>query len=67
LEQLANDRIIPQIFLNVLPISGAPHIAILSFTALNALLYASAGAKLSIVSNMYVASLIGHLIDRLFI
>ncbi|KAJ7291814.1 AAAP amino acid permease [Mycena rebaudengoi] len=53
LEQLANDRIIPQIFLNVLPISGAPHIAILSFTALNALLYASAGAKLSIVSNMF--------------
>ncbi|KAJ6623648.1 amino acid permease-domain-containing protein [Mycena sp. CBHHK59/15] len=52
-EQLANDRIVPQIFLNTLPRSGAPYISILSFTAFNAILYASAGASLSIVSKMF--------------
>ncbi|KAJ7106514.1 amino acid permease-domain-containing protein [Mycena epipterygia] len=52
-EQLAHDRILPQLFLNVLPLSGAPYISVLAFTAFNAMLYASAGASLAIVSKMF--------------
>lgn len=55
LEQLARDRVIPLAFLNVLPKTGAPHVAILSFVAFSGVLYASAGASLSIVSKMYAA------------
>ncbi|KAJ6537397.1 amino acid permease-domain-containing protein [Mycena vulgaris] len=52
-EQLANDRIVPQAFLNVLPLTGAPYVSVIAFTAINAGLYASAGASLAIVSKMF--------------
>ncbi|KAJ7775998.1 amino acid permease-domain-containing protein [Mycena maculata] len=52
-QQLSNDRIVPQLFLKVLPLSGSPYISVLTFTVLNLMLYASAGASLSIVSKMF--------------
>ncbi|KAJ7748410.1 amino acid permease-domain-containing protein [Mycena metata] len=52
-EQLAHDRIVPQVFLNILPVSGAPYISVVVFTAINAVLYSSSGAKLAIVSKMF--------------
>ncbi|KAJ6496083.1 amino acid permease-domain-containing protein [Mycena sanguinolenta] len=52
-EQLARDRVIPQVFLKVLPFSGAPYISVLVFTVISAILYASAGASLSVVSKMF--------------
>ncbi|KAJ7439001.1 amino acid permease-domain-containing protein [Mycena latifolia] len=51
--QLAYDRIVPQAFLTLLPLSGAPYVSVLAFTAINAVLYASAGASLAIVSKMF--------------
>ncbi|KAJ7652948.1 AAAP amino acid permease [Mycena rosella] len=51
--QLAHDRIVPQAFLKLLPLSGAPYISVFTFTVINAVLYASAGANLAIVSKMF--------------
>ncbi|KII92394.1 hypothetical protein PLICRDRAFT_172492 [Plicaturopsis crispa FD-325 SS-3] len=53
LEQLALDRVVPQAFLQVIPKTGSPHITVLSFAAFCAILYASAGASLAIVSKMF--------------
>lgn len=53
LQQLANDRVIPQMFLKVMPRTGSPHISVITFIALCAALYASAGASLAIVSKMF--------------
>ncbi|KAF7375410.1 Aaap amino acid permease [Mycena sanguinolenta] len=52
-EQLARDRVVPQMLLRVLPFSGAPYISVLVFTAISAILYASAGASLSVLSKMF--------------
>ncbi|KAJ6545327.1 amino acid permease-domain-containing protein [Mycena capillaripes] len=52
-EQLAHDRIVPQMFLAALPLSGAPHISVLAFTVVSAVLYASSGASLAVVSKMF--------------
>ncbi|KAF7335637.1 Aaap amino acid permease [Mycena venus] len=52
-EQLAHDRIIPQVFLYSLPISSAQYISITVFTAISAALYASSGGSLAIVSKMF--------------
>ncbi|KAJ7235606.1 amino acid permease-domain-containing protein [Mycena haematopus] len=52
-EQLAHDRIVPQVLLRVLPFSGAPYISVIVFTAISAILYASTGASLAIVSKMF--------------
>lgn len=51
--QLAHDRIVPQAFLRILPLSGAPYVSVFAFTAINAVLYTSAGASLAIVSKMF--------------
>ncbi|KAJ7230350.1 amino acid permease-domain-containing protein [Mycena pura] len=63
-EQLALDRILPQVFLNVLPLSDAPYISILAITALNAVFYASAGASVAVVSKMF--SLVWLIVMGLF-
>ncbi|KAJ7136289.1 AAAP amino acid permease [Mycena filopes] len=52
-QQLAHDRIVPQLFLRVMPFSGAPYVSVLAFTAINGVLYASAGARLDVVSKMF--------------
>ncbi|CAK5282919.1 unnamed protein product [Mycena citricolor] len=52
-EQLSHDRILPRIFQNALPFTGAPYVSIVVFTAVNAALYASSGASLAIVSKMF--------------
>ncbi|KAJ7611398.1 amino acid permease-domain-containing protein [Mycena polygramma] len=52
-EQLAHDRIVPQIFLAALPLSGAPFISVLVFTAVSGVFYASAGGKLAVVSKTF--------------
>ncbi|KAJ7158011.1 amino acid permease-domain-containing protein [Mycena crocata] len=52
-ERLAHDRVVPQVFLNLLPLSGAPYVSVLIITAVNLLLYATAGASLPILSRLY--------------
>ncbi|KAJ6492057.1 amino acid permease-domain-containing protein [Mycena sanguinolenta] len=52
-EQLAYDRVVPQLFLSALPLSRAPYISIIVFTAINGALYANTGASLAIVSKMF--------------
>ncbi|KAJ7159241.1 amino acid permease-domain-containing protein [Mycena crocata] len=52
-EQLAHDRIVPQMFLKLLPLSGAPYVSVLAITGVNFVLYASAGASLGVVSKMF--------------
>ncbi|KAJ7794395.1 hypothetical protein B0H14DRAFT_2923289 [Mycena olivaceomarginata] len=44
---LAYDRVVPQVFLRVLPVSGAPYVSVLMFTGM------SGGASLAIVSKMF--------------
>ncbi|KAJ7844513.1 amino acid permease-domain-containing protein [Mycena olivaceomarginata] len=51
--QLAYDRVVPQVFLRVLPVSGAPYVSVLMFTGMSGVLYASTGASLAIVSKMF--------------
>ncbi|KAF9045413.1 AAAP amino acid permease [Panaeolus papilionaceus] len=53
LEQLAMHRVIPGLFLRVVPFSGAPYISVLTFSAFCGMLYATAGASLKIVSEMF--------------
>ena len=52
-ERLARDRIIPQVMLYRLPVTGARFVAILAFVALCAVLYASSGANLQILYAVY--------------
>ncbi|KAL0945974.1 hypothetical protein HGRIS_012252 [Hohenbuehelia grisea] len=52
-EQLANDRILPELFLRTLPITRSPYISVFSFIAFSLALYASAGASLPILSKMF--------------
>jgi len=56
LAELAHDRVIPQVFLATLPATGAPYVTIITFTAFSALMYASAGANLTVVSQMCVSA-----------
>lgn len=51
--RLAQDRAIPTVYLKVLPTTGAPFASILSFAAFCGLLYATAGGRLDVVSQMY--------------
>lgn len=55
-EQLARDRALPATFLKVLPTTRAPYVSIFSFTALCAMVYASADGRLDVVSLMWVKS-----------
>ncbi|KAF5383499.1 hypothetical protein D9757_006168 [Collybiopsis confluens] len=52
LDQLALDRLIPGIFTNVMPLTKAPYVSILSFIAFGGVIYASTGARLNIVSKI---------------
>ncbi|KAJ7651369.1 AAAP amino acid permease [Roridomyces roridus] len=53
IEQLAHDRVLPRIFLFVMPLSGAPYLSILAFTLFCAAVYTSAGANLAVLSKMF--------------
>ena len=53
LSQLALDRVLPPLFLLPLPLTHAPYVAVLSFSTFSALLYASAGARLPVLSEMF--------------
>ncbi|KDR77023.1 hypothetical protein GALMADRAFT_425547 [Galerina marginata CBS 339.88] len=53
LEQLSMHRVIPRIFLRTIQRTGAPYFSVLSFVAFCAVLYASAGASLTIISEMF--------------
>uniref|UniRef100_A0A0W0FV04 Putative AAAP amino acid permease n=1 Tax=Moniliophthora roreri TaxID=221103 RepID=A0A0W0FV04_MONRR len=52
-EQLAHDRILPNLFLRVTPVTKAPWISILSFVGFCAIIYSSTSASLTIVSKMF--------------
>lgn len=52
LHQLSLDRLIPQSFCKVIPVTNAPYIAVLSFMFFSGIVYASTGASLVIVSKM---------------
>ena len=54
LEQLTRHRVLPQLFLKELPKTKAPYVSVLFFTLFCGALYASAGAKLNVVSQMRV-------------
>lgn len=51
--QLAQDRALPAVFFKHFPVTRAPYVSILSFTGFCALLYASAGGRLDVVSLMF--------------
>ncbi|KAI0798140.1 amino acid permease-domain-containing protein [Abortiporus biennis] len=52
-EQLARDRLLPQIFLTTLPLTRAPVVTIVWFTIFGCILYATSGFQLSVISNMF--------------
>ncbi|KAK7040709.1 hypothetical protein VNI00_009615 [Paramarasmius palmivorus] len=52
-EQLAHDRILPNLFLRALPITKAPFVSVLSFVGFCAVIYSSTSASLTIVSKMF--------------
>ncbi|KAG1719182.1 amino acid permease-domain-containing protein, partial [Suillus lakei] len=53
LVKLSCDRVIPRVFLATLPATGAPYVTVFSFIAFSALIYASTGANLIVVSQMF--------------
>ncbi|KAF8957524.1 AAAP amino acid permease [Flammula alnicola] len=53
LEQLALHRVIPKLFLNLIPRTGSPYVSVLSFVAFSGMLYATAGASLNVISEMF--------------
>ncbi|GLB39740.1 putative amino acid permease [Lyophyllum shimeji] len=53
LEQLALHRVLPKVFLQALPRTKAPYFSVLSFVAFAGVVYASAGADLTVISNMF--------------
>ncbi|KAF5384450.1 hypothetical protein D9615_003405 [Tricholomella constricta] len=53
LEQLALHRVIPKLFLRALPRTKSPYVSVLSFIAFSGVLYASAGANLNVISQMF--------------
>ncbi|TFK75584.1 hypothetical protein BDN72DRAFT_757165 [Pluteus cervinus] len=52
-EQLSRDRVIPAWFLKTIPRTGSPYMSVFVFMLFSGLLYATAGASLSIVSQMF--------------
>jgi amino acid transporter len=54
LEQLARHRVLPELFLKELPKTNAPYVSVLSFVLFCGALYASASARLNVVSQMRV-------------
>jgi amino acid transporter len=53
LDQLALHRVIPQLFLRLIPRTGSPYISVLFFVVFSGMLYATAGANLVVVSEMF--------------
>ena len=53
LDQLALHRVLPSIFLRFIPLTGSPYISVLSFMTFSMMLYASAGASLTVISGMF--------------
>ena len=53
LEQLSLHRVIPKVFLQLLPKTGSPYISVLSFVAFSGMLYATASASLTVISEMF--------------
>ncbi|KAE9388572.1 hypothetical protein BT96DRAFT_1073353 [Gymnopus androsaceus JB14] len=64
LQQLSLDRLAPKSFCKVLPRTNAPYVSALFFVAFSGIIYASTGASLDIVSNMF--SLVWLLVMSLF-
>ncbi|KAF9556823.1 hypothetical protein CPC08DRAFT_641000 [Agrocybe pediades] len=52
-EQLTMHRVIPKVFLRVIPKTGSPYVSVLSFIAFCGMLYATAGASLTVISEMF--------------
>lgn len=53
LVKLSCDLILPRVFLATVPATGAPYVAVISFIAFSALIYASTGANLIVISQMF--------------
>ncbi|KAF9467230.1 amino acid permease-domain-containing protein [Collybia nuda] len=53
LEQLSYHRVLPDIFLRGLPKTKAPYVSMILFLAFSCVLYASAGADLVVISQMF--------------
>ncbi|KAG1872974.1 amino acid permease-domain-containing protein [Suillus subalutaceus] len=51
--KLSCDRVLPRVFLATVPATGAPYVTVVSFIAFSALIYASTGANLIVVSQMF--------------
>ncbi|KAJ7764169.1 amino acid permease-domain-containing protein [Mycena maculata] len=52
-KKLAHDRIVPQMFLKALSLTDGPYVPLLAFIVCNVVMYASAGGRLAVVSNMF--------------
>jgi amino acid transporter len=64
LSELALHRVLPSVFLKLMPRSRSPYVSILSFLTFGILLYASASLDLNVVSQMF--SLVWLLVMGLF-
>lgn len=53
LEQLSHHRVLPKAFLNVTPKTNAPYVSIFCFVGACGIIYASAGANLGVISEMF--------------
>jgi hypothetical protein len=56
LVKLSCDRVLPRAFLATVPATGAPYVTVISFIAFSALIYASTGASLIVISQMCVSN-----------
>ncbi|KAG1819188.1 amino acid permease-domain-containing protein [Suillus subaureus] len=53
LVKLSCDCVLPRVFLATVPATGAPYVTVFSFIAFSALIYASTGANLVVISQMF--------------
>jgi amino acid transporter len=53
LGQLALHRVVPSVFLRHIPLTGSPYVSVLSFMTFSVMLYASAGASLTVISEIF--------------
>ncbi|KAI6165303.1 amino acid permease-domain-containing protein [Pisolithus thermaeus] len=51
--ELSHDRVLPRTFRAPLPLTGAPYISVLCFMGLSIAIYASTGANLTIISEIF--------------
>ncbi|EAU89563.2 amino acid permease [Coprinopsis cinerea okayama7 len=64
LQRLSQDRILPQAFLKLTRKTNSPYVSVLSFIAFCAIVYATTGARLAVVSEMF--SLVWLVVMTLF-